>query len=239
MSVPSNREFHYKNLKDRYTNCTYVDGNLEITWIQNNTYDLSFLQHIREVTGYVLISHVDVEHVKLPRLQIIRGRTLFKLNVWKNEFGLFVSFSQMQTLELPALRDILNGSVGMFNNYNLCHVRTIQWDEILSGNFNIHKNLYSFNFTYKKFILKFKNNQLPMQRTYILITLPHLKEIVQHVTLVVKKDVGEKVQKIAKNLVKLIVLHNAHKEDALVQSPEIVVIYFVLEVVQGQHKKTA
>lgn len=78
-----------------------------------------------------------------------------------------------------------------------------------------------------------------MQRIYILITLPHLKEIVQHVTLVVKKDVGEKVQKIAKNLVKLIVLHNAHKEDALVQNPEIVVIYFVLEVVQGQHKKIA
>ncbi|XP_070496722.1 epidermal growth factor receptor isoform X2 [Chironomus tepperi] len=145
MSVPSNREFHYKNLKDRYTNCTYVDGNLEITWIQNNTYDLSFLQHIREVTGYVLISHVDVEHVRLPRLQIIRGRTLFKLNVWKNEFGLFVSFSQMQTLELPALRDILNGSSGMFNNYNLCHVRTIQWDEILSA--ANATNIYTYNFT--------------------------------------------------------------------------------------------
>ncbi|KAG5675685.1 hypothetical protein PVAND_005570 [Polypedilum vanderplanki] len=145
MSVPSNREFHFKNLRDRYTNCTYVDGNLEITWIQNNTYDLSFLEHIREVTGYVLISHVDVEHVRLPRLQIIRGRTLFKLNVWNNEFGLFVSFSQMQTLELPALRDILNGSVGMFNNYNLCHVRTIQWEEILSA--PNATNMYTYNFT--------------------------------------------------------------------------------------------
>ena len=133
MSVPSNREFHYKNLRDRYTNCTYVDGNLEITWIQNSTVDLSFLQHIREVTGYVLISHVDTEHIRLPRLQIIRGRTLFKLNVWNSEFGLFVSFSQAQSLELPALRDILNGSVGMFNNYNLCHIRTIEWDEIISG----------------------------------------------------------------------------------------------------------
>lgn len=85
MSVPSNRDFHYKNLRDRYANCTYVDGNLKLTWIQNNSYDLSFLQHIREVTGYVLISHVDTEHVKLPHLQIIRGRTLFKLNVWNSE----------------------------------------------------------------------------------------------------------------------------------------------------------
>lgn len=40
----------------------------------------------------------------------------------------------MHTLELPALRDILAGSVGLFNNYNLCHVRTINWDEIITGN---------------------------------------------------------------------------------------------------------
>jgi epidermal growth factor receptor len=134
MSVPSNREFHYKNLRDRYTNCTYVDGNLEITWIQNDTkYDLGFLQHIREVTGYVLISHVDTTDVILPKLQIIRGRTLFKLNIWEEEFGLFVTFSQMHTLQLPALRDILSGSVGFFNNYNLCHIKTINWDEIITG----------------------------------------------------------------------------------------------------------
>lgn len=137
MSVPSNREFHYKNLRDRYTNCTYVDGNLEITWIQNDTkYDLGFLQNIREVTGYVLISHVDTTDVILPKLQIIRGRTLFKLNIWEEEFGLFVTFSQMHTLQLPALRDILSGSVGFFNNYNLCHIKTINWDEIITGEYD-------------------------------------------------------------------------------------------------------
>uniref|UniRef100_W4VRP0 Receptor protein-tyrosine kinase n=1 Tax=Corethrella appendiculata TaxID=1370023 RepID=W4VRP0_9DIPT len=145
MSVPSNREYHYKNLRDRYTNCTYVDGNLEVTWIQNDTYDLSFLQHIREVTGYVLISHVDIPQVILPKLQIIRGRTTFKLNIWDDEFGLFVSFSQTNTLELPALRDILSGSAGLFNNYNLCHIRTINWDEIISGpNASLR---YTYNFT--------------------------------------------------------------------------------------------
>ncbi|XP_077512945.1 epidermal growth factor receptor-like [Amblyomma americanum] len=36
MSVPSNREHHYQNLRDRYTNCTYVDGNLELTWLQES-----------------------------------------------------------------------------------------------------------------------------------------------------------------------------------------------------------
>uniref|UniRef100_A0A182K8V6 receptor protein-tyrosine kinase n=1 Tax=Anopheles christyi TaxID=43041 RepID=A0A182K8V6_9DIPT len=144
MSVPANREYHYKNLRDRYTNCTYVDGNLEITWIQNNT-DLNFLQHIREVTGYVLISHIDLPQVILPRLQIIRGRTTFKLNKWEEAYGLFVSFSHMNTLELPALRDILGGSVGFFNNYNLCHVRSINWEEILSAPQTSMQ--YTFNFS--------------------------------------------------------------------------------------------
>ena len=104
MSVPSNREHHYKNLRDRYTNCTYVDGNLELTWLQDENLDLSFLQHIREVTGYVLISHVDVTKIVLPSLQIIRGRTLFKLTVHENEFALIVTLSKMHNLELPALR---------------------------------------------------------------------------------------------------------------------------------------
>lgn len=67
MSVPSNREHHYRNLRDRYTNCTYVDGNLELTWLQDPNLDLSFLANIREVTGYILISHVDVTKVVFPK----------------------------------------------------------------------------------------------------------------------------------------------------------------------------
>ena len=104
MSVPSNREHHYRNLRDRYTNCTYVDGNLELTWLQDEDLDLSFLQYIREVTGYVLLSHVDIKRIVLPRLQIIRGRTLFKLNVHDDEFALMTTLSKMYSLELPALR---------------------------------------------------------------------------------------------------------------------------------------
>lgn len=166
MSVPSNRDHHYQNLRDRYTNCTYVDGNLELTWLQDKNLDLSFLQFIREVTGYVLISHVDVKRIVLPSLQIIRGRTLFKLNVRDEEFALMVTLSKMENLEIPALRginyiiltpvffinvniqyiiDILAGSVGFFNNYNLCHIRTINWDEILTG--SRAKTVYVYNFT--------------------------------------------------------------------------------------------
>ena len=54
--------------------------------------------------GYVLISHVDVTRIVLPSLQIIRGRTLFKLSVHEDEFALMVTLSKMHNLELPALR---------------------------------------------------------------------------------------------------------------------------------------
>lgn len=146
MSVPSNRDHHYRNLKDRYENCTYVDGNLELTWLPTNSnVDLSFLKHIREVTGYVLISHVDIPDVIFPRLQIIRGRSLFRVNVYDEPFSLFVSYSQMYTLQMPALRDILEGSVGTFNNFNLCHIRTINWEEIISGTNASFKFAYDFN----------------------------------------------------------------------------------------------
>lgn len=145
MSVPQNREHHYRNLRDRYTNCTYVDGNLELTWLQDEHMDLSFLQYIREVTGYVLMSHVHISRIVLPSLQIIRGRTLFKVTVEERPFALFVTLSYMHNVEMPALRDILEGSVGFYHNYNLCHVQTINWEEILTG--PNARYFYVYNFT--------------------------------------------------------------------------------------------
>lgn len=44
-----------------------MDGNLELTWLPNENLDLSFLDNIREVTGYILISHVDVKKVVFPK----------------------------------------------------------------------------------------------------------------------------------------------------------------------------
>lgn len=136
----------------------------------------------REVTGHVLISHVDVKKMILPRLQIIRGRTLFRIAAQDQEFALLVTLSKMQTLEMPSLRgkppyyatslvektpkkhqsmavleaataistffnftDILTGSVGIMNNYNLCHVKTINWTEIITG--PSAQYVYKYNFT--------------------------------------------------------------------------------------------
>lgn len=137
MSGQHNKTDHYQNLVERYRNCTHVTGNLEITWLEKSIdgrpLDLTFLESIREITGYLLIAYVEVEEIKMPNLQIVRGRDFFKLNNGNdNEFAMFLLQNQLRTLELPNLREILAGSVGFYNNERLCHVRTINWDEILN-----------------------------------------------------------------------------------------------------------
>lgn len=74
--------------------------------LQDDNVDLSFLKEIREVTGYVLISHVNVRRIVLPNLMIIRGRNLFKLNPGDDEFALLVAKNTIEILELPALRGL-------------------------------------------------------------------------------------------------------------------------------------
>ncbi|CAD7014899.1 unnamed protein product [Ceratitis capitata] len=136
-----------RNLRNRST----ITASLQqLTWLQEPIWILVFGENIREVTGYILISHVDIQNVVFPRSRsshclracedeqkaitettIIRGRTLFNLNVQDQQFALFTAYSKMFTLEMPALRDILQGSVGFFNNFNLCHIKTIDWKEII------------------------------------------------------------------------------------------------------------
>lgn len=133
LSVPADRRLHYQSMRERYTNCTYVDGNLEVTWFDEPDADLSFLQHIREVTGFVLIARVNIERLALPNLQIIRGRTVFQLNRVRDSFSFMLMYSRIRILEMPALRDILAGNIGLVSNNGLCYLDTIRWAEILTG----------------------------------------------------------------------------------------------------------
>lgn len=150
MSGQHNKTDHYQNLAERYRNCTYVIGNLEITWLEKSVdgkaIDLSFLESIREITGYLLIGYVEVEKIRMPNLQIIRGRDLFRLNKpdHKEEFAMFLIENELKTLELPNLREVLAGSVGFYDNRHLCYMRTINWDEILNPTY---KTLYLYNST--------------------------------------------------------------------------------------------
>ena len=70
-----------------FSGCTYVDGNVEITHIDddgspshvmNEKYDFSFLRQIEEIKGYLLISDVyGVGYLPFDNLKIIRGHSLF------------------------------------------------------------------------------------------------------------------------------------------------------------------
>lgn len=266
MSVPSNREHHYRNLRDRFTNCTYVDGNLELTWLQDQAMDLSFVQHIREVTGYVLISHVDVQNVVLPRyasirqfhwariclhlgflfpllpyrLQIIRGRTLFKANIMDNQFGLFVTYSQMHTLQMPALRDILSGSVGLFNNYNLCHMKTINWDEIISG-----ECLTGNSSAYKQYLHWMLTSSLPKcfqipKNLWNSLTISPRRNVnARHAIRHARPAAGARVRTIVRNSAKSTVRRNAPKDVASDRNRGTAVTCSVPAVAQGPRKKIA
>jgi len=71
----ASRLVHYRAM---YTNCTYIDGNVELTFIEQRDVDLSFLKDITEITGYLLIVGVYAEHIPLTQLRVIRGRTLYE-----------------------------------------------------------------------------------------------------------------------------------------------------------------
>ncbi|KAM7370854.1 hypothetical protein PAMP_010368 [Pampus punctatissimus] len=76
LALPSSLENHYETLRLLYTGCQVVHGNLEITHLHGRP-DLTFLQGIVEVQGYVLVAHVSVSLVPLDNLRIIRGSQLY------------------------------------------------------------------------------------------------------------------------------------------------------------------
>uniref|UniRef100_A0A671PX92 Receptor protein-tyrosine kinase n=1 Tax=Sinocyclocheilus anshuiensis TaxID=1608454 RepID=A0A671PX92_9TELE len=77
LSVTGSSEVQYKLMKEMYTGCKIVIGNLEITQMEHNR-DLSFLQSIREVTGYILIAINQFRRLPLEQLRVIRGTSLYE-----------------------------------------------------------------------------------------------------------------------------------------------------------------
>ncbi|XP_041373422.1 epidermal growth factor receptor-like [Gigantopelta aegis] len=145
LSYVGSLQKHYDWMKSHYRYCTYVHGNLEITHLRDPAihYDLSFLEHIRYVTGYVLIaliSHVEV--VPLTRLEIIRGNTTFDLFNDRSSLAVLVTYSRNEKgyfglveLQMPALKEISRGRIIFSQNPTLCYVHTIHWDSITGGRY--------------------------------------------------------------------------------------------------------
>ncbi|XP_063410960.1 epidermal growth factor receptor-like isoform X3 [Mytilus trossulus] len=159
MSVSGTSKDHYDLYKRRYTNCTYVDGNLEITYLDKNEqgsdWDLTFLESIEEVSGYVLIYSVFTQELHLKNLRLIRGSQLFSFKGEKLYSLVLASNSKpgsttkgLMHLGFKSLQEIMNGIVYFYNNNLLCFEQTIHWADI-NPSVTPHAK-YSFNNTYHK-----------------------------------------------------------------------------------------
>uniref|UniRef100_A0A8C1W3G4 Receptor protein-tyrosine kinase n=1 Tax=Cyprinus carpio TaxID=7962 RepID=A0A8C1W3G4_CYPCA len=134
LALPSSLENHYEMLRLLYTGCQVVHGNLEITHLQGSP-DLSFLQGIVEVQGYVLIAHVSVRSVPLENLRIIRGSQLYNSsyalavhnNIHHSQTGL-----GLREIRLRSLTEILLGGVYIWGNPQLCFPRNINWEDTVT-----------------------------------------------------------------------------------------------------------
>ncbi|XP_053268495.1 melanoma receptor tyrosine-protein kinase [Pleuronectes platessa] len=137
-------ENHYENLVRMYTNCSVVLENLEVTYALQH-HDLSFLQSIQEVGGYILIAMNEVATIPLVNLRLIRGQILYegqfslsvKSNYKRNQSSDTQNYtSGLRQLLLSNLTEILRGGVKMTHNPLLCHTDTIQWWDILDNDTN-------------------------------------------------------------------------------------------------------
>ncbi|CAM9947244.1 unnamed protein product [Bubo scandiacus] len=132
LSVTGDAQHQYQTLHKMYNNCEIVMGNLEIVLI-DHTQDLSFLQTIREVTGYILIAMNIFASLPLQNLRVIRGTQFYE-----EKFALFVLLNYnhntshaLRQLGLNQLTEILAGGVCIEKNAQLCHVETVEWRDIM------------------------------------------------------------------------------------------------------------
>ncbi|KAF7238187.1 Receptor tyrosine-protein kinase erbB-3 [Varanus komodoensis] len=132
LSVTGDDLQRYQTLQKRYNNCEIVMGNLEIVLIEQNQ-DLSFLQTIREVTGYVLIAMNVFTHLPLQNLRIVRGTQYYE-----DKYALFIMLNYEQNVThalrsvgFHQLTEILSGGVYIGKNVGLCYMDTIDWGDII------------------------------------------------------------------------------------------------------------
>ncbi|KAM4699455.1 receptor tyrosine-protein kinase erbB-3 isoform 2-T2 [Discoglossus pictus] len=132
LSVTGDSSYQLETLKNMYSNCQIVMGNLEIVLIDDSP-DLSFLRSIHEVTGHVLIAVNIFPHLPLENLRVIRGK-----NLYDNKYALYMVLNNqvngtqgIRQLGFHKLTEILAGGVHITKNEHLCYTDTIDWKDII------------------------------------------------------------------------------------------------------------
>ena len=99
----------------------YLDGNLEINNFDpynsntlsrekletdsqdktiDETYDFSFLDDIKEITGYLIITGTRIKSLRLKNLEIIRGKQLFR-----DKYSVYIESNiRLEKLDLTKLK---------------------------------------------------------------------------------------------------------------------------------------
>ncbi|XP_077429278.1 receptor tyrosine-protein kinase erbB-3a isoform X1 [Vanacampus margaritifer] len=132
LSTTGNSEIQYNLMRERYTGCEIVMGNLEITMMEH-TRDFSFLQSIREVTGYILFALNEFSFLPLDHLRVIRGTTLYDDHY---ALAVMVNYQKdgqhgLQELGLTHLTEILEGGVKIIQNKYLSYAPQVNWLDIV------------------------------------------------------------------------------------------------------------
>ncbi|KAL9873445.1 secreted decoy of InR [Glossina fuscipes fuscipes] len=116
---------------NRMQNCTIVVGHVSIVELYFTKDMLKTLTaaNVEEITDYLLIYRVnglDTLERLLPKLEIIRGADLlfdrYALVLYENR--------ELQNIGLISLKQVLDGSVRIAANPNLCFTDTIDWISI-------------------------------------------------------------------------------------------------------------
>nr|XP_046239851.1 receptor tyrosine-protein kinase erbB-3a [Scatophagus argus] len=132
LSTTGNPEIQYNLMKDMYSGCEIVMGNLEIT-MMGHSRNFSFLQSIREVTGYILFAINEFNRLPLDHLRVIRGTALYE-----DQYALAVMINYqkdgqygLQELGLTHLTEILEGGVKIIQNKYLSYAPQVNWLDIV------------------------------------------------------------------------------------------------------------
>lgn len=127
-------ENYYGKLRENFDhNCTYIIGNLVIAHIEDE--DISFLNSIEEISGYLFVFANQVESISLNNLKVIRGENPWVLKGQK--FALVIGNNMakdnmMNYFLMPALQVILRYDVLLHHNPGLCYIRQkINWDSLV------------------------------------------------------------------------------------------------------------
>ncbi|XP_076012565.1 receptor tyrosine-protein kinase erbB-3a [Genypterus blacodes] len=132
LSLTGSSEMQYNLMKQMYTGCVIVMGNLEITMMDHSR-DFSFLQSIREVTGYILFAVNEISRLPLDQLRVIRGSTLYE---GKFALAVMVNYQKdgkhgLRELGLTHLTEILQGGVQIIRNEFLSYAPKVNWKDIV------------------------------------------------------------------------------------------------------------